>query len=63
MALDVIVEVFARSPPAILIALSFVLLFIGFTANVAEMVTAGWVFLILGLILQVLWLLFSAVSS
>ncbi len=56
MTLNILLEIFAKSPPAILIALSFVLLFFGFTANFTDMINAGWVFLALGVILQVAWL-------
>ena len=60
MALDVLVKVFANSPPAILIALGFVLLFLGYSANIANMINAGWIFVALGIILQVVWLAIMA---
>jgi Zn-dependent membrane protease YugP len=56
---DVLVEVFASNPPSILIALAFVLLFFGFTIQVADMINAGWIFLVIGVLLQVLWLFLS----
>ena len=56
---DVLIKVFASSPPSILIALAFVLLFFGSTANVSAMINAGWIFLALGVLLQMLWLFLS----
>lgn len=60
IALDVLLEVFANSPPAILIALGFVLLFFGYSANIVNMINAGWIFVVLGVILQVAWLIIMA---
>lgn len=60
MSSNVLIEIFAESPPAILIALSFVLLFIGFTTNFVSIINVGWIFLALGVVLQVLWLLVMA---
>lgn len=60
MALDVLLEIFANSPPAILIALGFVLLLFGFTANNADMTNAGWAFFAFGVILQIAWLFVKA---
>jgi hypothetical protein len=60
IALDVLLEVFANSPPAILIALGFVLLFFGYSANTVNMINAGWIFVGLGVILQVAWLIIMA---
>ena len=57
MALGLLLEIFANSPPAILVALGFVLLFFGFTTNNGNMVNAGWTFVAFGIILQVIWLL------
>ena len=56
MALDVLLEVFANSPPAILMALGFVLLFFGYSATITNMINAGWIFVGLGVILQIIWL-------
>jgi len=56
MALDVLVDIFANSPPAICIALGFVLLFFGYAASNGGMVNAGWAFVVLGALLQVGWL-------
>lgn len=60
MALDVLLEVFANSPPAILIALGFVLLFLGYSANIANMINGGWIFVGLGMFLQIVWLVIMA---
>jgi hypothetical protein len=57
MTLDILLEVFANSPPAILITLGFVLLFFGFSTNNGGMVNAGWAFVAFGIILQIIWLL------
>jgi hypothetical protein len=57
MALDILLEIFANSPPAILFALGFVLLFFGFATNNSGMANAGWAFVALGIILQAIWLL------
>jgi hypothetical protein len=57
MTLDILMEIFANSPPAILIALGFVLLFFGFVADNGGMVDAGWAFVAFGIILQAIWLL------
>lgn len=57
MSLDVLVKIFANSPPAILIALGFVLLFFGSTTNNGELTNAGWAFVALGVLLQIGWLL------
>jgi hypothetical protein len=54
---EVIIEIFANNPPSILFALGFVLLLIGYLGNYAELVGAGWVFVILGVVLQILWLI------
>jgi len=56
VALDVLVDVFANSPPAICLALGFVLLFFGYAANNSGMVNAGWGFVVIGGLLQVGWL-------
>ena len=57
MALDVLLNIFANSPPAILIALGFVMLFFGSTTNNAELMNAGWAFFGVGVLLQIAWLL------
>jgi len=54
--MDVLMKIIANSPPAILIALSFVLLFFGYGANNGGLIGAGWIFFVLGIILQALWL-------
>jgi hypothetical protein len=55
---EVIIEIFASNPPSIFIALGFVFLLIGYGGNNRDFVGAGWIFVILGFILQVLWLVF-----
>jgi hypothetical protein len=57
MSLDILLEIFANSPPSILIALGFVLLFFGLTTNDSEMTNAGWAFFAFGIVLQTAWLL------
>lgn len=57
MALDVLINIFANSPPAILIALGFVLLFFGSTTNNTELTNAGWTFVAVGVLLQIGWLI------
>jgi hypothetical protein len=54
---EVIIKIFADNPPSILFALGFVLLLLGYLANNTGMIDAGWIFVILGFILQVLWLM------
>lgn len=56
MALNILLEIFANSPPAILIALGFVLLFFGFTTDNSEMTNARWAFFAFGVTLQIMWL-------
>ena len=56
MALDVLLNIFANSPPAILMALGFVMLFVGSTTNNGELSNAGWTFFGVGVLLQVGWL-------
>lgn len=53
---EIIIEIFANNPPSILFALGFVLLLLGYTANNGNFASAGWVFVVLGVVLQVLWL-------
>jgi hypothetical protein len=53
---EVIIEVIASNPPSILFALGFILLLFGYLANNAGMIDAGWIFVVIGVILQVLWL-------
>jgi hypothetical protein len=60
MAMDVLLKIFANSPPAILMALGFLLLFFGFATNNADMINAGWTFVGLGVALQIIWLLVMA---
>jgi hypothetical protein len=54
--IEVLMKIIANSPPAILIVLSFLLLFFGYTANIGDMINAGWVFFGFGVFLQGLWL-------
>jgi hypothetical protein len=56
MALDILVDIFANSPPSVCIALGFVLTFFGYTANNNGMINAGWGFVGIGAVLQVGWL-------
>ena len=60
MALDVLLNIFANSPPAILMALGFVLLFFGSTTSNGELTNAGWTFFGVGVMLQVGWLVVIA---
>ncbi|MEM3697786.1 MAG: hypothetical protein QXQ94_09870 [Candidatus Bathyarchaeia archaeon] len=55
--LDVLVDVIARSPPAICLALGFVLLFFGSLLGNNGMVNAGWGLVAIGVLLQFGWLL------
>lgn len=60
MALNMLMEIFANSPPAILIALGFVLLFFGSTTSSGDLTNAGWMFFVFGVLLQIGWLLAMA---
>jgi hypothetical protein len=60
VSFDILLEVFANSPPAILITLGFVLILFGMSTNNEKMTNAGWVFFGMGITLQILWLLIKA---
>jgi len=60
MAVNVLLDIFANSPPAILIALGFFMIFFGSTTNNGELTNAGWTFFVVGALLQVGWLLVIA---
>jgi hypothetical protein len=62
MAMDVLLEIFANSPPSILIALGFVLILLGSASNNSGLTNAGWTFFVCGVVLQVAWLLVKARS-
>jgi hypothetical protein len=53
---EIIIEVFASNPPSILFALGFILLLFGYAINNSGMTSAGWIFVIIGVVLQILWL-------
>ena len=53
---EVVIKIFASNPPSILFALGFVLILWGFATDNSGMVNAGWGFVGIGVILQVLWL-------
>jgi hypothetical protein len=55
---EVIIEIIASNPPSILFALGFILLLAGFISDNVGMIDAGWAFVVLGAVLQVLWLIF-----
>ena len=57
MALDILLNIFANSPPAILISLAFALLFVGSTTGNTELVNTGWTFFGFGILLQMGWFL------
>jgi hypothetical protein len=54
---EVIIEIIASNPPSILFALGFVLLLAGYVSDNASIVDAGWIFVVIGVVLQVLWLI------
>jgi len=51
------IRVIAKSVPAIAIVLGFLLLLTGMSSGNEEMTSSGWIFVILGFVLQVMWLL------
>ncbi|MCJ7630791.1 hypothetical protein MUP77_00075 [Candidatus Bathyarchaeota archaeon] len=53
---EIVIEVFAKNPPSILFVLGFLLLVLGFTTQDGRVVEAGWILVIFGVVLQVLWL-------
>jgi hypothetical protein len=53
---EVIIEVFAKNPPSILFVLGFLLLVFGYSTENGGLINAGWIFVVFGVILQVLWL-------
>jgi len=57
VSLDILLKIFANSPPAILIALGFVMVFFGSTTNNGDLINSGWTFFSTGVLLQVGWLL------
>jgi hypothetical protein len=63
LVLDVLINIFANSPPAILIALGFVLIFFGSTTSNGELTNGGWTFVAVGVLLQIGWLLFAMKRS
>jgi hypothetical protein len=56
MALDILVDIIANSPPSVCIASGFVLDFFGYATNNSGMINAGWGLVIIGVLLQVGWL-------
>jgi len=57
MDIDVLIEIFAANPPSILFALGFILIFFGYTTGNSDMISAGWIFVIIGVILQIIWII------
>ncbi|MEA2089194.1 MAG: hypothetical protein U9O89_00315 [Thermoproteota archaeon] len=53
------IKVLAKNPPAILFVLGFLLLVFGYTSDIGDMVSTSWAFIGLGVLLQVLWLVFT----
>ena len=51
------IRVFANTVPAICLVLGFILIFYGYTTGNETMVNSGWTFVIIGVILQILWLI------
>ncbi|MGD0028277.1 MAG: hypothetical protein ABSC91_04975 [Candidatus Bathyarchaeia archaeon] len=56
---EVLIEVIAKNPPSILFVLAFILLGWGYTTNDGNIVSAGWIFFVAGVVLQILWLVFT----
>jgi hypothetical protein len=56
---QVIIEIIANNPPSIAIAMGGLMIFTGSVAPVNGLVTAGWIFFIVGVILQILWLYYK----
>jgi hypothetical protein len=57
MGFDILVDIFANSPPSVCIALGFVMAFFGYNVNNNAMIYGGWGFVGIGALLQVGWLL------
>jgi len=55
--MSVIIKVIASSVPAICIVLGFLLLVSGFSLSNDGIIRSGWALIIIGVILQVLWLI------
>ncbi len=51
------IKVIARSVPAIAIVLGFLLIFSGISIGNEEMTNSGWTLIIIGFVLQVLYLI------
>lgn len=56
---QVIIEIIANNPPSIAMTIGGLMIFTGSVASGSELVTAGWAFFIVGVILQILWLYFK----
>jgi len=57
------IRVFAYTVPAISLVLGFVLILIGTSSNNEVMTTSGWTFVIVGVVLQILWLFRRRISD
>jgi hypothetical protein len=57
MDIDVLIEILAANPPSILFALGFILLFFGYTTGNSGLTSAGWILIIIGVILQIIWII------
>ena len=55
-AIEAVFEIIADNPPSICIALGGLMVLIGYLSPILELVSAGWIFFIAGIILQILWL-------
>ena len=60
---EAIIKIFASNPPSIAIALGGLMLLIGYPSQNQGLIFAGWVFFIVGFILQVFWLFRDAISD
>jgi hypothetical protein len=65
MDFDVVVEIFAKNPPSILIALGGIAVLIGSIEqpNNQSLIANGWLLVEIGVILQILWLFRHPISD
>lgn len=59
MSMEVFINIIAKNPPSILFVIAFLSILIGDAMDAPDLISFGWYCLYLGVILQVLWILYK----